>query len=174
MAALTRVLDQLEHVQAAFGMAMDDIPPAARDAVGLQIMARNTTKHIRALCFSSQGARAMAEMTSVVGDTPWFSVGFTAHGPLRWTNLALEIFKQTAGRGMPATVNGEPMAGVSGPVTLAGAAAVGNAEILAGLVINQVLEPGRPCIHNLGLAHVFDMRTAVAVSTSARPMKPRP
>ncbi|MFH0911118.1 MAG: trimethylamine methyltransferase family protein [Planctomycetota bacterium] len=164
MAALTRVLDQLEHVQAVFGMALDDIPPPVRDVVGLHIMARNTTKHIRALCFSAQGARILAEMKAVVGDTPWFSVGFTAHGPLRWTNLALEVFKQTAGYGIPATVNGEPMAGVSGPVTLAGAAAVGNAEILAGLVINQVLEPGRPCIHNLGLAHVFDMRTAIAVT----------
>ena len=56
------------------------------------------------------------------------------------------------------------MAGVSGPVTLAGSAAVGNAEILAGLVINQILEPGRPCIYNLGLAHIFDMRTAIAVT----------
>ena len=56
------------------------------------------------------------------------------------------------------------MAGVSGPTTLAGAAAVGNAEILAGIVINQVLEPGRPVIHNLGLAHVFDMRASIAVT----------
>ena len=56
------------------------------------------------------------------------------------------------------------MAGASGPVTLAGAAAVGNAEILSGLVVNQVLEPGRPCIYNLGLAHVFDMAAALAVT----------
>jgi trimethylamine--corrinoid protein Co-methyltransferase len=127
-------------------------------------MARNTSKHIRVLCFSPQGARTLVEMKKVVGNFPWFSVGFTAHGPLRWTKLALEIFKETAGCGIPATINGEPMAGVSGPVTLAGAAAVGNAEILAGLVINQLLEPGRPCIYNLGLAHVFDMRTALAVT----------
>jgi trimethylamine--corrinoid protein Co-methyltransferase len=49
-------------------------------------------------------------------------------------------------------------------VTPAGSAAVGNAEILAGIVVNQVLEPGRPCVYNLGLAHVLDMRTAVAVT----------
>ncbi|MGE4565970.1 MAG: trimethylamine methyltransferase family protein, partial [Victivallaceae bacterium] len=79
-------------------------------------------------------------------------------------NLALSIFEATAGRGIPATVNGEPMAGVSGPVTLAGAAAVGNAEILAGIMANQVLEPGRPCVYNLGLAHIFDMRSAIAVT----------
>jgi trimethylamine--corrinoid protein Co-methyltransferase len=106
----------------------------------------------------------LCELRKVVDNTPWFSVGFTAHGPLRWTHLALEIFERTAGHGIPTTINGEPMAGASGPCTLAGAAAVGNAEILAGLVVNQVLEPGRPCIYNLGLAHIFDMRAAVAVT----------
>jgi len=132
--------------------------------VGLRVMAENTGKHIRVLCFTPQGSDMMVEMKKVVGDYPWFSVGFTAHGPLRWTNLALEIFKRSAGHGIPTTINGEPMAGVSGPVTLAGTAAVGTAEILAGIVINQILEPGRPCVFNLGLAHTFDMRTSIAVT----------
>ena len=56
------------------------------------------------------------------------------------------------------------MAGVSAPVTVAGAVAVGNAEILAGIVVNQILEPGRPVIYNLGLAHAFDMRHATVVT----------
>lgn len=164
MAEAARLLERLANVHVVFGLSMDDVPPPARDVVGLKIMAANCSKHIRVLCFSPASARALVEMKAVVGDWPWLSVGFTAHGPLRWTNLALSIFQATAGAGIPTTVNGEPMAGVSGPVTLAGAAAVGNAEILAGLVINQLLEPGRPCIYNLGLAHVFDMKTAVAVT----------
>lgn len=164
MARAARLLDQLENVDAVFGLALDDVPPHARDVVGLRIMAENTAKHIRVLCFTPRGSDMMTEMKQVIGDYPWFSVGFTAHGPLRWTNLALEIFKRTAGHGIPTTINGEPMAGVSGPVTLAGSAAVGTAEILAGLVINQILEPGRPCVFNLGLAHTFDMRTSIAVT----------
>jgi trimethylamine--corrinoid protein Co-methyltransferase len=56
------------------------------------------------------------------------------------------------------------MAGVSGPVTIAGSAAVGTAEILSGIVLNQILEPGRPCIFNLGLAHTMDMRSALAIT----------
>jgi len=164
MARAARLLDQLDNVDAVFGLAIDDVPPRVCDVVGLRIMAENTAKHIRVLCFTPQGSDMMAEMKKVVGDYPWFSVGFTAHGPLRWTNLALEIFKRSAGHGIPTTINGEPMAGVSGPVTLAGSAAVGTAEILAGLVINQILEPGRPCVFNLGLAHTFDMRTTIAVT----------
>ena len=164
MAEYSRVLDQLESLDVVFGMAMDDVPPPARDVVGLNLMTQNTSKHIRALCFSPAGAETMAEMRHVIGDHPWFSIGFTAHGPLRWTRLALEIYARSAGHGIPATINGEPMAGVSGPVTIAGSAAVGNAEILACLVVNQLLEPGRPCIYNLGLAHIMDMKTAIAVT----------
>ena len=164
MARVARLLDQLENVDGVFGFALDDVPPRARDVAGLRIMAENTKKHIRVLCFTPQGSDMMVEMKKVVGEYPWFSVGFTAHGPLRWTNLALEIFKRSAGHGIPTTINGEPMAGVSGPVTLAGSAAVGTAEILAGIVINQILEPGRPCVFNLGLAHTFDMRTSIAVT----------
>lgn len=164
MADMARLVDQLPQINGVFGMAMADIQPTARDVVGLRIMALNTTKHIRVLCFTPGGAEALCEMRDVVDNSPWFSIGFTAHGPLRWTNLALEIFARTAGHRIPATINGEPMAGVSGPTTLAGSAAVGNAEILAGLVVNQILEPGRPCIYNLGLAHLFDMRTSIAVT----------
>ena len=164
MADIARLVDQLPNLDAVFGLALSDIPPKAQDVVGLRIMAENTKKHIRVLCFTAEGADTLCEMKDVVGDYPWFSVGFTAHGPLRWTNLALEIFSRTAGKGIPTTINGEPMAGASGPTTLAGTAVVGNAEILAGLVLNQILEPGRPCIYNLGLAHIFDMRTAIAVT----------
>jgi trimethylamine--corrinoid protein Co-methyltransferase len=164
MADAARLLDQLDEVDGVFALSLDDVAPTARDVAGLRILAANTTKHIRALCFTPAGAEWMCRMKPVLGPDPWFSIGFTAHGPLRWTRLALEVFIRTAGHGLPTTLNGEPMAGVSGPVTLAGSAAVGNAEILAALVVNQLLEPGRPCIYNLGLAHVFDMRTAIAVT----------
>ena len=143
--------------------ALQDLPPRHRDFGGLRVIAENCRKHIRVLCFTPAGMDALVAMKPVFPGN-WFSVGFTAHGPLRWTNLSLEIFRRSAGHGIPATINGEPMAGVSGPVTIAGAAAVGNAEILAGIVVNQLLEPGRPVIYNLGLAHVFDMKTATAVT----------
>jgi trimethylamine---corrinoid protein Co-methyltransferase len=164
LAMMARLVEQLDSVDGIVGVALADVPPRAGDFVGLRTMAANTRKHVRVLSTTPEGAEAVAQMRDVGGSGPWVSMGFTAHGPLRWTHLALEVFARSAGKGIPVTINGEPMAGASGPVTLAGAAAVGNAEILAGLVVNQVLEPGRPCIYNLGLAHVLDMRAAVAVT----------
>ena len=160
---VARLCDHLDNVQGVIGMAIHDLPPKHRDFVGLRVIAENCRKHIRVLCFTPGGMDALVAMKPVFPGN-WFSVGFTAHGPLRWTNLSLEIFQRSAGHGIPATINGEPMAGVSGPVTIAGSAAIGNAEILAGIVVNQLLEPGRPMIYNLGLAHVFDMKAATAVT----------
>jgi trimethylamine--corrinoid protein Co-methyltransferase len=163
LAAIARLSDHLEHVQGVMGVAMADVLPEHRDFVGLRVIAENCRKHARAFCFTPRGMQAIVAMKSVFPG-PWLSVGFTAHGPLRWTRLALDIFLGSAGHGIPATINGEPMAGVTAPVTLAGAMAVGNAEILCGIVVNQVLEPGRPVVFNLGLAHVFDMRHGTAVT----------
>jgi trimethylamine--corrinoid protein Co-methyltransferase len=163
LASVARLCDNLDSVQGVMGMAMHDVPPRHRDFTGVRVIAENCRRHVRALCFTPTGMEALGEMKRVFPGN-WLSVGFTAHGPLRWTNLALAIFEKSAGSGIPATINGEPMAGVTGPVTLAGAMAVGNAEILSGIVVNQVLEPGRPVIYNLGLAHTFDMKNATAVT----------
>ena len=170
LADFARVIDALDQVDVIVGTSTEETPPPQRDFVGFRIMAQNTGKHLRALSFSPRGGQAMIEMARVLADgrslreAPLFSMGFTAHGPLRWTALALGVFRMTAGHGIPVTVNGEPMAGASAPVTLAGAAAVGTAEILAGIVANQLLEPGRPCLFNLGFAHVMDMRQGFAVT----------
>ena len=170
LADFSWIVETLAEVDAIVGTATEDTPPPYRDFVGFRIMAENTRKHLRPLSFTPRGGEAMVEMARVLSggkplrENPLFSIGFTAHGPLRWTNLALGVFKSTAGHGIPCTVNGEPMAGATGPVTLAGTAVVGAAEILSGLIINQVLEPGRPCFFNLGFAHVMDMRFGFAVT----------
>ena len=166
----SRVVETLSNVDVMVGTSTEDTPPAHRDFVGFRVMAENTRKHLRALSFTSGGGEAMIEMAKVLSggkslrENPIFGVGFTAHGPLRWTSLALGVFRATSGYGIPCTINGEPMAGASAPVTLAGTAAVGTAEILSGIVVNQMLEPGRPCFFNLGFSHVMDMRKGFAVT----------
>ena len=170
LADFSRIIEALPQVDAIVGTSTEDTPPPCRDFVGFRIMAANTRKHLRPLSFTPKGGEAMIEMANALSGgknlkkNPIFSVGFTAHGPLRWTSLALGVFKATSGHGIPCTVNGEPMAGASAPVTLAGTVAVGTAEILSGIIINQVLEPGRPCFFNLGFAHVMDMKSAFPVT----------
>jgi trimethylamine--corrinoid protein Co-methyltransferase len=133
-------------------------------------MARNTAKHLRPCIYTPHGARLVMEMAQVLLDgtplkeRPIVSTGFSILSPLHWSSLALNVFRETAGLGVPVTINSEPLAGATAPVTLAGCLVIGDADTLSGLVINQVLEPGRPCFYNIGFAHVIDMASAIALT----------
>jgi trimethylamine--corrinoid protein Co-methyltransferase len=170
LAQFTRLLDALEHVHGVVGTSLADYPPVVRDFVGLRILAENSRKHLRPVIFSPDGPLAILEMADALADgvalrdRPIVSFGYSIVSPLHWTRAALELFLRTSGYGVPMMVNAEPMAGGTAPVTLAGLLAQANAEALSGVAILQVLEPGRPCVFNLGFAHMLDMRSALATS----------
>ena len=170
LAAFTRLLDALDHVHGVVGTSVSDYPPVARDFAGFRVLAENSTKHLRPVIFSPDGPTAILEMAEVLAEGkplaehPIVSFGYSIVSPLHWTRAALELFLRTSGHGLPMMVNSEPLAGGTAPITLAGLLAQADAEALSGIVILQVLEPGRPCVFNLGFAHMLDMRTAVATS----------
>jgi trimethylamine--corrinoid protein Co-methyltransferase len=170
-ARLTRLADRLDHAGAMVGVAVSDFAPPTRDFRTLRLMAAHTRKHLRPVITSPAGIEAVLAMAEVLNDggpdgAPRVSFGYSVVSPLRWNETALALFAKTSGHRYPLMLNAEPMAGATSPVTLAGSLAQANAETLSGIVIAQALEPGRPCLHNVGFAHVFDMRTAVALCGS--------
>jgi len=173
LADFCRVADTIDPLLAVVGTSLDDVPPACRDVVGFRIMAENTSKHLRPLLFTAEGIAPIIEMARVLAggrslaDSPVVSFGYSCLCPLHWSQISVDLWRATAGHNIPVMLNGEPIAGATGPVTLAGAVALANAEILAGVVLTQVLEPGRPVVHNLGFAHVADMRSGACLSGTA-------
>jgi len=172
LAELARLVDACQNIHGMVGTSIADYPATCRDFVGFHVMARNTGKHLRPCIYTPKGASLVVEMAQVLAggvplrERPIVSTGFSVISPLHWTELALSVFKATAGQGIPVMINSEPLGGVTAPVTLAGCLALGDAEVLSGLVINQLLEPGRPCFYNLGFAHVFDMASTIALTAS--------
>jgi len=77
--------------------------------------------------------------------------------PLKFRYESLEILKLFCRKGLPITFGPMVMAGLSGPVTLAGTLSLENAEILAGITIAQILSPGVPVEYG-GIPHIADMR----------------
>ena len=169
MAELARVVDHCRNIHGMVGTTVADYPPHTRDFVGFHVMARHTAKHLRPCIYTPAGARLVMEMAQVLSDAPLrerpiVSTGFSILSPLHWTRLALSVFRNTAGLGIPVMINSEPLGGATAPVTLAGCLVIGDADTLSGIVINQVLEAGRPCIYNIGFAHVLDMASAIALT----------
>ena len=167
-AGFCRVVDTLPFIRGVVGTNLSEIPPEAKDFVGFRVMMENTSKHLRPCIYTPQGAAIIVEMAQAylaetgeeLRSRPIVSTGYTIVSPLHWTKEGLEVYARTAGYGMPVMINSECISGATSPVTLAGTLVLANAEALSGLVINHILEPGRPCVYNLGFSHVMDMRTA--------------
>jgi trimethylamine--corrinoid protein Co-methyltransferase len=80
--------------------------------------------------------------------------------PLLFTEESVQKLLFCAEKGIPVTYCPSPNMGSGGPVTMAGALAQANAEILAGVILAQLKNPGCPCLYGANIA-VFDMQTAV-------------
>ncbi len=167
-AGFCRIVDAQPFLHGVTSVNIGGIPPQVKDMVTFRIMLENTSKHIKPSFFTPQGASIVLEMAHAFQEAtghdirsyPIFTTGHTICSPLRWVKEGLEVFLRTAGYGLPTNVTSECIAGATSPVTLAGTLVLANAQVLSGVVINQVLEAGRPCIYNLGFSHVMDMKSA--------------
>ncbi len=85
--------------------------------------------------------------------------------PLQLDKIALDTIMVCAEYMQPLIITPGPMAGATGPITLAGNIALGNAEALAGIAIVQMINKGTPVIYGMH-ATTTDMRSGcVSIGT---------
>lgn len=65
-----------------------------------------------------------------------------------------------AEKGIPAAYIPSPNTGGGGPITVAGAVALGNAESLVGLILTQLVRPGAPFLYGMNTA-ALDMKSTI-------------
>ncbi len=80
--------------------------------------------------------------------------------PLLYNDESVDKLLFCAEKGLPVTYPPSPNTGGGGPITLAGALALGNAECLAGLVLSQLVRPGTPFLYGMNTA-ALDMKSAI-------------
>jgi trimethylamine--corrinoid protein Co-methyltransferase len=78
--------------------------------------------------------------------------------PLSYSTDMIEALIAYAQARQPVTIATLVMAGSTGPITLAGVLAQQNAEILAGVVLTQLIQPGLPVLYGSSSTNI-DMRT---------------
>ena len=81
-----------------------------------------------------------------------------SRSPLQFGREMAGSLMALANCGQPSIITSVIMAGLSGPVNLAGALALQNAEILAGLTLTQLVRAGTPVVYGSASAPV-DMKT---------------
>jgi trimethylamine--corrinoid protein Co-methyltransferase len=162
MAVSTRLAQDLPNFDLVSTIGVvQDYPPATADLYATLELIANTTKPL-ALLISSEGlfepALDLAEsLHPGLAEKPFLLPYLNPVTPLTVNAGTAEKLMTSIERGLPVIYNNYSMAGMSTPIAPAGTLTLLNAELLAGLVLAQLVRPGTPVI--LGsLPAFFDMK----------------
>lgn len=161
----TLLLDSMAHVSAITPLFTPRDVPAHLTALAMyRHTLPNTTKPVHGPGVASAKEVHYAVRMAEVFGTPSevLTLPVSPVSPLTFPDPLVESIIAIARHRVPFSPLPSPTCGATAPVTLAGALAQQNAEILAAIVIAQLVQPGLPVIYSGRLA-VMDPRTAASI-----------
>ena len=141
-----------------------DLPPQVADLYAVLEMVANSTKPLVLLISDEklypQVLKLLDAVRGDLGEKPFAIPYLNPITPLVVNEGTSDKLLDSVERSIPAIYSNYGMAGMTTPLTCAGALAFLNAELLGGLVLAQLAKPGAPII--LGsLPMFFDMKTMI-------------
>ncbi len=165
---ISRLTDALPNIDFVMSMGSpSDVEP--RDAYVYEFvqMIRGTTKPI---VFTANNREDIESIYSIVCGIAGDEEGLRQHpfiilytepiSPKLFNTESVQKLLFCSEKGIPVAFVPSPNTGAGGPINVAGALVLGNAECLTGLILSQLKNPGSPFIFGSNIA-ALDMRTAV-------------
>jgi trimethylamine--corrinoid protein Co-methyltransferase len=167
---VVRIADALPEIDFIASYAIpNDSPPHLMYIDAFKSQLELSTKPIFSTAAGLAELRLIKEMAVAVagGSDNLRHKPFLIHyseplSPLIHSAGAVERLLFCADHHIPVTYTPGMMSGATGPVTLAGVLALGNAEALIGLVMHQLRSKGAPIISGIGMA-VMDMARVTCI-----------
>ena len=163
-----RLADALPNINFVGAMAQPaEVSEKFREVVLTAELAKGTLKPTMAWTQNGRTARyvleiyrALAGGEKALREYPMTEAFLEPISPLQLPKDGLDMLREFVAAGQPVSIG--PMAMTSGtaPATLAATLAQENAEILAGIVVTQLLGPGTPMKYG-GIPHILDPRTSI-------------
>lgn len=131
----------------------NDIPHKLRNAEMMYASMRYSDKPFMGGAIGAEAARETIEMASLVfgnevelaAKPPFISI-LCSRTPLGYDDRMLGAIMEYAKCGMPQLISSLSIAGATSPVTMEGTLVVQNAEVLAGIVLTQLIREGTPVV----------------------------
>lgn len=164
------ICDKLKNVDIyTSALVASDMPFDTAELHEAEAFLVNTTKHCQHDRLSgAEGTKKFFEMgAAIVGGAeqlrkrPIISTMVCPSSPLQLHKGTAEIIMESAKAGVPVNILSMVMAGATAPVTLAGTLVIHNAEVLGGIVLNQLTCRGAPVIYGSS-STIFDMQSVTA------------
>ncbi len=142
----------------------NDVPHELRHVQMIYASIKNSVKCFMGSSMGVKGARDSIKMASILfGDhrelakKPRFISILGSITPLTYDERMLGAIMEYAKAGQPQLISSLAIAGATAPVTLIGTLAVQNAEVLAGIVLTQLIREGTPVVYG-GSSSIAEMR----------------
>ena len=165
-AKLVDYLDEIDVCEKAVGSS--DVPPEVLPLHNAEAMLTHTTKHCCVGPGSGYLLQKLVQMAGVISGgikkfqkRPILSFTTCPVSPLKLINECCEIIIEAAKSRSIINILSMAMAGGSSPATLAGTLVNHNAEVLGGIVLNQLTCKGAPVIYGSSTT-AMDLRLAAA------------
>ncbi len=163
-----RVVDYCSDIDFAASYALpQDVPTNTMYIESFRALVKNTVKPIFFTAAGREDLDTIFDIAAAIrgGRDALRAKPFMVHyaetqSPLTHSMSGVDKLFLCADNGLPVNYTQGMMAGASGPVTLAGAIAVANAEALSGVVLHQLRAPGAPIVTGLTVVPL-DMKTAI-------------
>lgn len=174
-----RLADGLEHIAylaTAFSTG-NDIENQVADAWRLHLCLSQSRRPVVSGAFTAHGVPRMAEMMQLFRHDradllarPFSIFTITATGNFRYGEDSCQNLLDCVAWGIPIEIVPVTLMGLIAPVTLLGAAAFHTADVLAGLVMAQIVRPGAPVLFG-GAPAAFHMQTATSPMAAIEALK---
>lgn len=164
---VARFVDAISEINAfTTAVASQEAPAHVKDLYEARAVFCNTTKHALLDAENGKNANLVIDIAAaIVGgrdnlrERPFLTLCVCPNSPLEIHEGAAEVIIESAKAGIPISILSMGLVGGTTPATLAGTLVVTNAEILAGIVLAQLVNPGNPVIYGSSTT-IMDMHYA--------------
>ncbi len=165
--AFTKLTGNSGNLDVAGGVVVEpnDIPDYIRHAKMFQAAVKHTDKCLMGSSMGAKKAQESLEMAGIifggvdkVRKNPALISLINTNSPLQFDPRMLESMMVYAHNNQPVLFSALTMTGTTSPVTLAGALVQQTAEILSGVTLAQLINPGTPVVFG-SASSVVDLRT---------------
>jgi trimethylamine--corrinoid protein Co-methyltransferase len=154
-AHISEHLDTLDGFIRNVNIQDKDITEENKDVNKFFASLNNTTKHVQAGLTTLTQLDNVIRMAEIIAggeealkENPIISIiCCLVKSPLQFVDDTTDAFIEICRKGIPVVVSSAPQAGSTAPIKEAGILAQINAEVLAGITLGQIVNPGTPILY---------------------------
>lgn len=173
VASLARLADKLNHVDIFATPTPGDVPAQAADVHAIRTVLQNIHKNVCIQPYSQKSIEYLMKLVTVASGgeaemktNPVASVIACSLSPLEFKNMDADIIIQASRQRVPIFACSLPSAGATAPITMPAVVLLAAAEILAMVIMSQVVQPGAPIIAT-PIIYALDMATGKTMQSTA-------